>query len=313
MAKSTLQDILKAGGFEESPAGHKAGFVNIIGKPNAGKSTLMNALVGEKLAIATPKAQTTRHRIIGLVNAPGYQIVYSDTPGILRPRYGLHQSMMEEVNTALKDADVLIYLADAREDEPFEESTLEQIQKVSAPKLFVINKADLSNTESLAAYAAQFESVLNPVETIFISALHGYNLDKLQELVVELLPESPAFYGKDEVTDRTERFLVSEIIREQIFLLYRQEVPYSTECIVNSFKQEPKLLRIEADIIVERQTQKGILIGHQGEMLKKVGTRARKEIEAYYGKQVYLGLHVRVKENWRDDTTLLRRMGYNRK
>ena len=313
---SRLEDILGNAGLQSLnavPEGHQAGFVNIIGKPNAGKSTLMNALVGEKLAIATHKAQTTRHRIIGIHNGPAFQIVYSDTPGILRPRYGLHKSMMDEVAGALQDADVLIYLADITEPEPFEEETIASIQRSKAPKLFVVNKSDLSTQEDLIAYSEKFKETIEPVDTLFVSALHNYNLDKLHERILELLPISPPFYGKEEVTDRSERFLVSELIREKIFLMYRQEIPYSTEVITSSFKDEKDILKIEADIIVERDTQKGILIGHQGEMLKKVGVATRKELEAHYAKQVYLGLHVRVKENWRDDAVILKQMGYNRK
>lgn len=289
--------------------GHKAGFVNIIGKPNVGKSTLMNALVGEKLSIITYKAQTTRHRILGIVSSDDFQIVYSDTPGILDPHYKLHSSMMKYVEGSIEDADVFLYVAEVGERNPIQK-TIDNINKTGSPILMLINKIDKVNEADLPAELEFWQGVFPSAIVIPVSALHNANLDKVFEKIIELLPESPAYYPKDELTDKSMRFIVSEIIREKIFLTYKQEIPYSTEVIVESFKEEEKITRIMATIYIARDSQKGILIGHQGKSLKKVGTEARLDIEKFLKTKVFLELHVKVSKDWRDNQTQLKRFGY---
>lgn len=293
-----------------SHSAHKSGFVNIIGCPNVGKSTLLNALVGERLSIITSKAQTTRHRIMGIVSGDDYQIVFSDTPGILKPNYKLQEKMMQFVITAFSDADVFLLITDIYEDIAFEEEYLKKLQNTNVPILLLINKIDLGNQEVLDEKIALWKERLPKAEIIPISALKKFNLHSIMNRLVELLPPGEAFYDKDSLTDKPEKFFVSEIIREKILLKYKKEIPYSVEVIVNSFKEEEKIIRIQADILVERESQKGIIIGHQGEALKKVGTMARKEAENFFGKQIYLELYVKVAKDWRNSDFNLKNFGY---
>lgn len=288
---------------------HKAGFVSIIGYPNVGKSTLMNALVGERLSIITPKAQTTRHRIMGILSGDDFQIVYSDTPGIIKPHYMLHRSMMSAVMASLSDADVILLVTEI--DTPFDnEQILEKLRGKDIPLIIVINKVDLSTElivkQSIERWNMQFPAA----EIIPVSALHLFNLGKLLDLIIDRLPEGPEYYPKDELSDRTERFFVSEIIREKIFMLFGEEIPYSCEVIVDAFKEEDNLDRIEATIYVSRESQKAILLGKQGKSIKKLGTEARKAIETFLDKHIFLGLTVKVEKNWRENDRLLKRFGY---
>lgn len=289
---------------------HKSGFVNIVGCPNVGKSTLLNALVGERLSIITSKAQTTRHRIMGIVSGDHYQVVFSDTPGILKPNYKLQEKMMEFVISAFGDADVFLLITDIYEDIVLEEKYLEKLKKTKTPVLLLINKIDQATQELLEKKVDEWKAKLPNAEIIPISALKKFNLDNVMKRIIDLLPAGEAFYDKDSLTDKPERFFVSEIIREKILLKYNREIPYSVEVIVNSFKEEEKIIRIQADILVERDSQKGIIIGHQGEALKKVGTMARKEAEAFFGKQIYLELYVKVVKDWRNNESNLKHFGY---
>lgn len=262
---------------------HKAGFVNILGNPNVGKSTLMNALVGEKLSIITSKAQTTRHRIMGIVSGDDFQIVYSDTPGIVDAAYKLHESMMNFVESALIDADVFLYLVEVKQRIK-NDSIIERIKQSGIPTLVLINKIDLSNQEAVVEAMAFWQEKMPEAEVIPMSALNNFNIEKVLNTILEKLPESPAYFSKDELTDKTERFFAQEIIREKILLNYQKEIPYSTEIEVEEFKDEEKIIKMRANIYVARNTQKGIIIGHQGAMLKKVGTAARIDMEAFFGK-----------------------------
>lgn len=290
---------------------HKSGFVNIVGNPNVGKSTLMNALVGEKLSIITSKAQTTRHRIMGLVNGEDFQIVYSDTPGILKANYKLQESMMKFVNTALSDADVLLYVTDVVETIDKHIGFIEKIQNMDTPIILVINKIDLlSGQEELEELVAKWKEVLPKAVIYPISALKQFNISTIFDRIVENLPESPAFFPKDQLTDKSERFFVNEIIREKILLYYDKEVPYSVEIEVEEFKEEERIINIRALIYVARDSQKGIIIGHQGSSLKKVGIEARKDIEAFFEKKVFLQLYVKVNKDWKNKPRELRRFGY---
>ena len=298
----------KIKGMSATP--HKSGFVNIVGCPNVGKSTLLNALVGERLSIITSKAQTTRHRIMGIVSGDDYQIVFSDTPGILKPNYKLQERMMEFVVTAFTDADVFLLIVDIYEDIALDEKYLEKLQKTSTPVLLLLNKIDLASQEILDQKVGEWKAKLPNAEIIPISALKKFNLENVMYRITQLLPPGEAFYDKDSLTDKPEKFFVSEIIREKILLKYKREIPYSVEVIVNSFKEEEKIIRIQADILVERDSQKGIIIGHQGEALKKVGTMARKEAEAFFGKQIYLELFVKVVKDWRNNDANLKHFGY---
>jgi GTP-binding protein Era len=290
---------------------HQAGFVNIIGCPNVGKSTLMNALVGEKISIITSKAQTTRHRIMGIVSGDDFQIVYSDTPGVLKPKYKLHESMMKFVGTALVDADVILLMTDIFEDNPVEEKVLERIKTSKVPVLLLINKIDLLKTEEqLKVIVEKWEKEVPNAEIISLSALQEFNTDKVFKRILELLPEGEAFYPKGELTDKPEKFFVSETIREKILRNYHQEIPYSVEVGVESFKEEEKIIRIRAEIYVARESQKAIIIGHQGGSIKRVGIQSRKDLETFFGKQIHLELFVKVDEDWRDNSNKLRRYGY---
>lgn len=289
---------------------HKAGFVSIVGKPNVGKSTLMNALVGEKLSIITSKAQTTRHRIMGILNGEDFQIVYSDTPGIIKPQYALHESMMSFVRTSLEDADVILFVTDIYEKHD-EDDVIKRLQHAEVPILLLINKIDQATEEEVNEKVAYWQEVMKPTEILPISALHNFGLEHLFGRLLHYLPQHPPFYPKDELTDKPERFFVSEIIREKILLNYKKEIPYSCEVVVEEFKEEEDIIRIRAEISVERRSQKGIVIGHKGEALKKVGTQARKDMEEFFQKKVFLDLYVRVNENWRTDQKLLRRFGYS--
>lgn len=290
---------------------HKAGFVSIIGKPNVGKSTLMNVLVGENLSIITSKAQTTRHRIQGIINKDNYQIVYSDTPGIMKPVYELHKSMMRFVSTSLEDADVIIFIADLFEKYD-EEDVIDKINNSDVPVIFLLNKIDLAKSqEQVEEKLAEWKERINPKETLVISALKEENTAGLLDLLLKYIPEHPAYFPKDEMTDKTERFFVSEMIREQIFKNYKKEVPYSCEVKISSFKEDERIIRIRAEILVERESQKGIIIGHQGKMLKKVGTAARFMMERFFDKQVFLEQHVKVEKDWRTKSDKLTSMGYN--
>jgi GTP-binding protein Era len=289
---------------------HKAGFVNIIGNPNVGKSTLMNALVGERLSIITSKAQTTRHRILGIVNEEDYQIVFSDTPGIIQPAYELQSSMMDFVKTAFEDADVLIYMVEIGEKELKDEKLFEKIRKTEIPVILLLNKIDRSDQDTVEREMKFWNEKLPNARIYPISALENFNVQGLKEEIVRLLPESPPYFPKDQLTDKPERFFVNETIREKILLLYKKEVPYAVEIETESFKEEENIIRIRSVIMVERDTQKGILIGHKGSALKKVGTEARKDLEKFLGKKIFLELYVKVNKNWRSSNRELRRFGY---
>jgi GTP-binding protein Era len=289
---------------------HKAGFINIIGNPNVGKSTLMNQLVGERLSIITSKAQTTRHRILGIVNGDDFQMVFSDTPGIIKAAYKLHEGMMNFVQSAMRDADIFLFMTDIYEEQLNDEAILEKLRKTKRPLLLLINKMDQADEEKLTALSDKWKALLPSAEILPISALHNFNIDKVMERIRELLPESPAFYPKDALTDKPERFFVAEMIREQIFLNYKKEVPYSCEVEVESFKESEDIIRIMSIIYVARESQKGILIGHQGGKLKKVGTEARKAMEAFFDKKVFLETLVKVDKDWRNKEDRLKRYGY---
>ena len=292
---------------------HRAGFVSIVGKPNVGKSTLMNILVGEKLSIITSKAQTTRHRIMGILNGihkeEEFQLVYSDTPGIIKPVYKLHESMMEFVHGSLEDADVVLFVTDIFEQYD-EDEAIEMLRVVDGTVVLLINKMDLATPEQLSEKIAYWKEKLSVFAIIPISALENTNIEKVFDAIMELLPIHPPYFPKDELTDKSERFFASEIIREKIFLNYKKEVPYSTEVIITEFKQKNDILVIRAEIFVERQTQKGIIIGDKGSMLKKVGVQAREDLEAFFEKKVFLETFVKVMPDWRSKDILLHRLGY---
>ena len=292
---------------------HKSGFVNIIGNPNVGKSTLMNALVGEKLSIITPKAQTTRHRILGIVNHDDYQIVLSDTPGILKPAYELQSSMMDFVKSALDDADILIYMVEVGEKELKNEGFFNKIINSSIPVILLLNKIDTSSQEEVEEKVEYWKAKVPNALVFVISALERFNVDSLFEKIIELLPEGPAYYPKDQLTDKPERFFVNEKIREKILIHYKKEIPYSVEVETEEFTEEEHIVRIRSVIMVERDTQKGIIIGHKGSAIKRVGAEARKDLEKFFEKKVYIELYVKVNKNWRSDNTQLKRFGYNQK
>lgn len=290
-------------------SGHKAGFVSIVGQPNVGKSTLMNRLVGENLSIMTAKAQTTRHRIMGILNADDFQIVYSDTPGLLEPKYELHKAMMSYVKVSLEDADVVLLVVDW--NETFDEKLFAPIIRIQTPIILVINKADLSKSAAETEAKVDYWKKLFPTaECLTVSAKNGKGVDALLPLIRKILPEHPAYFPKDEFTTRSERFFASEMIREKIFLNYEQEIPYSTEVGIESFKDEEKIIRIRAIIFVERDSQKGIIIGNKGESLKKVGTQARLDMEKFFNKKIFLETYVKVAENWRKEKNRLKQFGY---
>ncbi len=310
MKELDLDAILNGGKESEN---HKAGFVALVGKPNSGKSTLMNTVLGEKLAIVTHKAQTTRHRIMGILNSEDYQIVFSDTPGIISPKYELHEKMMRFVEKSLEDADVILLVTSLDESHD-EEDAIQKLKKVldkkKIPLIVILNKTDLVNQEIIDTKITRWKEVLNPQEILPLSALEGFEVNDILEQILKYLPKHPAYYDKEMLTDRPERFFAAEIIREKIFLNYDQEVPYSTEVGVLEFKDTPKILRIHAEIHVERKSQKGILIGKDGSALKIIGTEARLDMEAFFGKKVFLQLYVRVSEDWRKKANKLNWFGY---
>jgi GTPase len=289
---------------------HKAGFVNIIGNPNVGKSTIMNAMVGERLSIITSKMQTTRHRIKGIVNGEDFQIVYSDTPGILKPNYKLQETMMKFVETALIDADIILYVTDVKEDPAKNKEYIDRIRTSGVQVIVLINKIDLSNQEEVIRLFDYWNGIFPGASVFPVSAKEKFNLKPVLDRIIELLPENPPFFPKDELTDRSERFFMQEIIREKILLHYQKEIPYSTEVEVEEFKDEDNILRIRSIIYVERDSQKGIIIGKGGEALKRVGTEARQEAEEFFGRKIFLELYVKVSKEWRDKESSLRKFGY---
>ncbi len=289
---------------------HKARFVNIVGSPNVGKSTLMNQLVGEKLSIVTSKAQTTRHRIHGIVNEEDYQIVFSDTPGVVNASYKLHEQMMSYVESSFKDADILLFITDIYESEMNHAATLERVKKLKIPVLCIVNKVDLGKQEQVETRLAYWKEKVPNAEVIAVSALHGFGKDWVWQRILELLPVSPPYFDKDDLSDRPVRFFVSEMIREKIFLHCDKEVPYSCQVEVDTYEVEEKIIRIRAVIVVERDSQKGIIIGKGGEMLKRIGREARKDIEGFVGKQVFLETFVKVDKDWRESEVKLKKYGY---
>jgi len=292
---------------------HRAGFVSIIGKPNVGKSTLMNVLVGEKMSIITSKAQTTRHRIMGILNGKHedipFQLVYSDTPGVLKPAYKLHDSMMTFVKGSLEDADVVLFVTEVGE-KATDHDVLPLLTRTDAPIILVLNKIDLSSDEEVKRKTEEWEAQIQPAAIIPISALHNANIQTLFDAVITRLPFHPPYFNEDELTDKPERFFAAEIVREKIFLNYRQEIPYSSEVVISEFKERDDMIVIRAEILVERKSQKGIIIGEKGEMLKKIGTQARQDMEAFFGKKVFLEQHVKVEPEWRSNDKKLRQFGY---
>ncbi|MBW7845318.1 MAG: GTPase Era [Bacteroidia bacterium] len=290
---------------------HKSGFVSIIGRPNVGKSTLMNALVGERISIITPKVQTTRHRIMGILNAPEYQIVFSDTPGIIEPKYKLHSSMMDFVNQSLQDADLVIFITDSQEEKPEDESIYERLRLINKPILVLLNKIDLlENNKAVEEKVTFLKNKINALNIIPVSALNKFGLNNILSEILKNIPINPPYFPKDQITDKSERFIASEIIREKILMRYKEEIPYSVQVDVVEFKEEEKLIRISAEIYVMRDSQKQILIGKGGIALKNVGIAARRELEQFFRKQVFLKTFVKVKENWRDSDKLLKQFGY---
>ncbi|WP_100629284.1 GTPase Era [Algoriphagus formosus] len=294
-----------------NPQTHQAGFVNIIGKPNVGKSTLMNILVGTPVSIISPKSQTTRHRILGLSNTADYQIVFSDTPGMLKPQYELHKSMMSFVNLSLEDADIILFVTDLFETDADIEPIITRINKSGIPVLLVINKIDLAKEGQLDKVTEYWTSRIEAATVIPISALEKFNTERIMQEILDRLPVHPPFYDKEELTDRPERFFASEIIREKIFKNYKKEIPYSTEVVMEDFKEDTDIIRMRATIFVERNSQKGILIGEKGKMLKKVGIEARQDLEEFFGKKVHLETFVKVEPDWRKNKLKLRKFGYD--
>ncbi len=289
---------------------HKAGFVNIIGNPNTGKSTFLNAMLNYQLAITTPKAQTTRHRILGILNGDDYQIIFSDTPGILNPAYEMQELMLNQVREALEDADVLLYMTEPGDPKPKNPELFEQIKNTKVPLAVLVNKIDTSDQATVEQTVKQWQETFPGAAVFPISALHGFGLDQVKNFILKHLPESPPYFDKDQLTDRPERFLVSEKIREKILLFYKKEIPYAVEVVVESFKETGDKIDIQATIYVERDTQKGILIGHKGEAIKRVGMAARKDLEALFGKKIRLELYVKVRKNWRKNDFWLKNFGY---
>ena len=289
---------------------HKAGFVNIIGNPNVGKSTLMNALIGEKLSIITSKAQTTRHRILGIVNGEDFQIIFSDTPGIIKPAYQLQESMMDFVKSAFEDADILIYMVEIGEKDLKDAAFFSKIANSKIPVLLLINKVDKSEQEQVESAVSYWKEKVPNALILPISALLNFNIDLVSNKIIELLPESPAFYPKDQLTDKPERFFVNETIREKILVHYKKEIPYAVEIDTEEFFEDAKIIKIRSVIMVERDSQKGIIIGHKGLSLKRIGTEARKDLEKFFGKKIFLELYVKVNKNWRNNVKQLRRFGY---
>ncbi|WP_203294128.1 GTPase Era [Luteirhabdus pelagi] len=291
---------------------HKAGFVNIIGNPNVGKSTLMNAFVGERLSIITNKSQTTRHRILGIVNGDDFQVLFSDTPGIIKPAYELQESMMDFVKSAFEDADILLYIVELGEKDLKDEGFFNKITHTKIPVLLLLNKIDKGDEAQLMEALKVWEEKVPNAEIFAISALENFGVKEVFQRILELLPENPPFYPKDQLTDKPERFFVNEILREKILMHYKKEIPYSVEIETEEFFEEDEIIRIRAIIMVERESQKGIIIGHKGSALKRIGVEARKDLEAFFGKQVHLETYVKVNKNWRSDEKQLRRFGYNK-
>ena len=292
---------------------HKAGFVSIVGNPNVGKSTLMNLFVGERISIATFKAQTTRHRIMGIVSTDDYQIVFSDTPGVLKPNYKLQEDMLAFSVSSLEDADILLYVTDTVEKQSKNEDFISKVKKLNIPILVLINKIDLSNEKEVTKLVEYWHEQIPQAAIVPLSAKARFNVDNVQKRIVELLPESPDYFDKDQLTDKPSRFIVSEIIREKILLYYDKEIPYSVEVLVTEFKEDKKLIRIAATIFVERESQKGIIIGHGGVALKRVGEEARRDIQKFFDKKVFLQLYVKVNPNWRNSSKSLESFGYEPK
>jgi len=290
---------------------HKSGFVNIIGNPNVGKSTIMNALVGEKISIITSKSQTTRHRILGIVNGDDFQIVYSDTPGVIKPNYKLQKTMVSYSEQALEDADILLYITDVYETADKNEEFLEKVKNSKAPVILVVNKIDLSDQETVLEMQDSWQKIMPNAEIILTSALTGFNIEKLLNSILDKLPEAPPYYPKDSLTDKTERFFVEEIIREKILLYYKKEIPYSVQAIVEEFHEDEKIIRIRAIIYVERESQKPIIIGNKGRAIKRVGIESRQDMEKFFGKQVHIELYVKVSKDWRNNDRQLSSFGYN--
>ncbi|MDR2120655.1 MAG: GTPase Era [Tannerella sp.] len=289
---------------------HKSGFVNITGNSNVGKSTLMNRLVGERISIITSKVQTTRHRILGIVNTEDMQIVYSDTPGVLRPNYKLQQSMLNYSESALGDADILLYVTDTVEKTDKNETFLQKVRQAECPVLLLVNKIDLIDQPALEQMVGEWHHMLPGAEIIPVSALMNFNIERVRQRIVELLPDSPPYFDKDALTDRPARFFVTEIIREKILLYYQREIPYAVEVVVEQFDELPDMIHVKTLIIVERETQKGIIIGHRGLALKKVGTMARKDMELFFGKKIFLEMFVKVEKDWRNRDNILKAFGY---
>ena len=289
---------------------HKSGFINIIGNPNVGKSTLMNNLIGEKLSIITSKAQTTRHRILGIVNGDNFQLIFSDTPGIIKPSYALQDSMMDFVKSALEDADVILYMVEIGEKSIKDSEVHNKIQSAKTPTIILLNKIDLSNQEDIENEINIWSNKYPNADIYPISALNNFNTEKVINRIIELIPESPAYFPKDQLTDKPERFFVNEKLREKILLYYNKEIPYSVEVMTEEFKDEESIIRIRSIILVERESQKGIIIGHRGVALKKIGTKARIDLEKFFGKKVFIELHVKVSKNWRSNPNQLKKLGY---
>ena len=291
---------------------HKSGFINIIGNPNVGKSTLMNNLVGEKLSIITSKAQTTRHRILGIVNGDNFQLIFSDTPGIIKPSYELQDSMMDFVKSALEDADVLLYMVEIGEKSIKDSEVHDKIQSAKIPTIILLNKIDLSTQEDIKNQINLWSNQYPDTEIYPVSALNNFNTEKVINRIIELIPESPPYFPKDQLTDKPERFFVNEKLREKILLYYNKEIPYSVEVQTEEFKEEESIIRIRSLILVERESQKGIIIGHNGVALKKIGSKARIELEKFFGKKIFIELHVKVSKNWRSNSNQLRKFGYKK-
>lgn len=291
---------------------HRSGFINIIGNPNVGKSTLMNNLVGEKLSIITSKAQTTRHRILGIVNGDNFQLIFSDTPGIIKPSYELQDSMMDFVKSALEDADVLLYMVEIGEKSIKDSEVHDKIQSAKIPTIILLNKIDLSTQDDIKNQINIWSNQYPNTEIYPVSALNNFNTEKVINRIIELIPESPAYFPKDQLTDKPERFFVNEKLREKILLYYNKEIPYSVEVQTEEFKEEESIIRIRSLILVERESQKGIIIGHNGVALKKIGSKARIDLEKFFGKKIFIELHVKVSKNWRSNSNQLRKFGYKK-
>ncbi|SUZ80201.1 uncharacterized protein METZ01_LOCUS33055 [marine metagenome] len=292
---------------------HKSGFINIIGNPNVGKSTLTNLFVGKKLSIITPKAQTTRHRILGIVNSDNYQMIISDTPGIIKPAHKLHESMMDFVNMTFEDADILLYLVEYKDYNLKDSTLLKKIKSSKIPLMLVINKIDNIDQIKLESEIDYWKKILPNAEIWPISAIEKFNINELRNRIIDILPIGPAYFPKDQLTDKPERFFVNEIIREKILINFRKEIPYSVEVVTESFEEELKIIKIRSIIMVERSSQKGIIIGHKGDAIKNIGTQSRMDMEVFFNKKVFLDLQVKVNKNWRSSDTELKRFGYNQK